>query len=425
MNPAGEGLYDLVRRLYPITRSITGDGVRETLAEIGARIPLQVTEVPSGTQVLDWVVPREWNIREAYIEDEAGTRIVDLRESNLHIVSYSLPVDATMTLGELRPHLHSLPDHPDWIPYRTSYYEEAWGFCLTQRQLESLAEGSYRVRIDSALTDGSLSYGECVLPGEVPDEVLISSHVCHPSLANDNLSGIAVATYLASELAEKPHRYTYRFLFAPGTIGAISWLAQHEAQVVAIRHGLTFACLGDAGDITYKRSRGGDAEIDRAVEHVLGSRPQGSRVIDFAPYGYDERQFGSPGFNLPVGSLSRTPYGQYPEYHSSADDLSFVTADALADSLAVARDIVELLERNRSYRNLSPKGEPQLGLRGLYPSLGGGDPARQQLAMLWVLNQSDGSHSLLDIAERSGIPFAELGDAAERLQEHDLLSVDG
>lgn len=421
MNPGGEALYELVGRLFPITRSITGAGVRETLAEIGARIPLQVTEVPSGTQVLDWIVPREWNIREAYIEDEAGTRIVDMRESNLHVVSYSPPVDATMTLGELRPHLHSLPEHPDWIPYRTSYYEEAWGFCLTQRQLEGLAEGSYRVRIDSALTDGSLSYGECVLPGDVPDEILISSHVCHPSLANDNLSGIAVATYLAAELSQAPHRYTYRFLFAPGTIGAISWLAQHESQVGAIRHGLTFACLGDGGGITYKRSRGGDAEIDRAVEHVLVSRPEASRVIDFAPYGYDERQFGSPGFNLPVGSLSRTPYGQYPEYHTSADDLSFVTADALADSLAVARDVVQLLERNRSYRNLSPKGEPQLGRRGLYPALGGGDPARQQLAMLWVLSLSDGSHSLLDIAKRSGMSFGELADAADRLKSHDLL----
>ena len=421
MTSGGEALYELVRRLFPITRSITGDGVRQTLAEIGTLIPLAVTEVPSGTRVLDWTVPREWSIREAYIEDEAGRRIVDMRDSNLHVVSYSTPVDATMTLGELRPHLHSLPERPDWIPYRTSYYAEAWGFCLSDRQLAGLRAGSYRVRIDSTLADGSLTYGECVLPGEGSDEVLISCHVCHPSLANDNLSGIAVATFLAAELAQAPHRYTYRFLFAPGTIGAITWLAQHEADVGSIRHGLTFACLGDGGDITYKRTRSGDAEIDRAMAHVLAGRGQPSRVIDFAPYGYDERQFGSPGFNLPVGSLTRTPYGEYPEYHTSADDLSFVSADALADSLAAARDVVQLLERNRTYENLSPKGEPQLGRRGLYPSLGGGDPARQQLAMLWVLNQSDGSHSLLDIAHRSGMAFTELADAAERLQASDLL----
>lgn len=424
MTPDGDALYGLVSRLFPITRSITGDGVRQTLKEIGGMIPLGVTEVPSGTPVLDWTVPPEWNIHEAFIADEAGTRIVDMRNSNLHVVSYSVPIDATMTLDELRPHLHSLPDHPDWIPYRTSYYEEAWGFCLPHRQLAGLPEGSYRVRIDSALTQGSLTYGECVLPGEIADEVLITCHVCHPSLANDNLAGIAVATFLAAALAKVRHRYTYRFLFAPGTIGAITWLAQHDDQVGSIRHGLTFACLGDRGGITYKRSRMGDAEIDRAAEHVLGRRPSGTRVVDYAPYGYDERQFGSPGFNLPVGSISRTPYGEYPEYHTSADDLSLVTADALADSLSAVWEVVQLLELNHRYRNLSPKGEPQLGRRGLYPSIGGGDPARQQLAMLWVLNQSDGSHSLLDIAERSGMQVAELADAAQRLLAKELLSAD-
>jgi aminopeptidase-like protein len=421
MTPDGEALHELVTRLFPITRSITGEGVRQTLAELSRRIPMEVTEVPSGTRVLDWIVPREWSIHEAYLDDPDGRRIVDLRDSNLHVVSYSVPVDATMTLDELRPHLHSLPEHPAWTPYRTSYYADAWGFCLPHEQLETLRDGAYRVRIDSSLTDGSLTYGECVLPGETADEVLISCHVCHPSLANDNLSSIAVATFLAAALAVRPHRFTYRFLFAPGTIGAITWLARHEDDLGRIRHGLTLACLGDRGPMTYKRSRRGDAPIDRAVAHVLARRPTAGRVIDFAPYGYDERQFGSPGFDLPVGSLSRTPYAEYPEYHTSADDLAFVTPDALADSLATLWQIVELLERDRTYRNLSPRGEPQLGRRGLYPSTGGAELARRQLAMLWVLNQSDGRHSLLEIAERSGMELAELADAAEHLAATDLL----
>lgn len=419
----GDDLHRMVERLFPITRSITGDGVRETLAIIGERIPLTVTEVPSGTRVLDWVVPREWNLRGAYIADEGGRRIVDVQRSNLHLVGYSVPVDVELGLAELRPHLHSLPDHPRWIPYRTSYYAESWGFCLAHDQLAALRDTRYRVHIDTSLSDGSLTYAECVVPGESADEVLLSAHVCHPSLANDNLSSIAVATLLAEELAMAPRRYTYRFLFAPGTIGAIAWLAQHLADLGRIRHGMTLACLGDRGGLTYKRSRGGDHTIDRAAAHILGSRT-GARVLDFEPYGYDERQFGSPGFNLPVGSLTRTPYGQYAEYHTSADDLAFVTPDALADSLAAVRDIIGVLEGDATCTNLAPLGEPQLGRRGLYPSTGGGDLAEDQLAMLWVLNQSDGTQSLLDIAVRSGIAFSRVAAAAGALEAHGLLRRD-
>jgi len=424
VRPVGDELHDLVARLFPITRSITGDGVRRTLAEIGTRIPLSVSEVPTGTPVLDWVVPREWNIREAFIADASGNRVVDMAASNLHVVGYSVPIDATMTLDELRPHLHSLPDHPGWIPYRTSYYRETWGFCLTHEQLSALSAGTYRVKIDATLADGALTYGECVLPGSSEDEVLLSAHLCHPSLANDNLSSLAIATFLATELAATAHRYTYRFLFAPGTIGAITWLARNHSTVDRIRHGLTLACLGDRGPITYKRSRNGSAPIDRAMEHLLASRSDGARIIDFSPYGYDERQYGSPGFDLPVGSLSRTPYAEYPEYHTSADDLAFVTPGALADSLETLRALVATLERNRTYTNLSPMGEPQLGRRGLYPSTGGATIARRQLALLWVLNQSDGAHSLIDIAMRSGMEFAELAAAADELVAHDLLRPD-
>lgn len=405
-------MHDLVRRLYPLCRSITGDGLRETLRIIGEQIPLEITEVPTGTEVLDWTIPREWNIRDAYIKDAAGTRVVDFQESNLHVVGYSVPVSATMTLDELRPHLHTLPDA---VPYRTSYYAETWGFCLTQQTLDAMGPGPYEVVIDSTLADGHLTYGEHVIPGRSAQEVLISCHICHPSLANDNLAGVAVAVALAQRLSDP--WYTYRFIFAPGTIGAITWLALNRGRTDRIKHGLTLACAGDPGQITYKRSRRGDAEIDRVFAYVL-DRP----LLDFSPYGYDERQYCSPGFNLAVGSLTRTPYGAYPEYHTSADNPDFVRQEAMEDTLETLRTAVRILEGNRHYQNLSPYGEPQLGRRGLYGSLGGRSDTKQaQMAMLWVLNLSDGAHSLLDIAERSSLPFEALAEAAHALQDAGLL----
>jgi aminopeptidase-like protein len=415
-------MYRLLADLYPLCRSITGEGLRATLRRIGQEIPLTIHEVPTGTPVLDWMVPKEWNIFDAYIVDAIGQRVVDFRRHNLHVVNYSAPVRARMSLAELRPHLHSLPDHPDWIPYRTSYYKEAWGFCLSHKQVLALPEGDYEVVIDSTLADGHLSYGECVLPGESEDEILISTHACHPSMANDNLSGIVAALMLARSIHREPHRYTYRFLFVPGTIGAITWLARNEATLFRIKHGLVLAGVGDSGGLTYKRSRRGEAEIDRAVAHVLKHRGAPFQVNDFTPYGYDERQYNSPGFNLPVGNLSRTPFGQYPQYHTSADDLEFVTPAALADAWHACRRVFELLERNRYYLNLSPKGEPQLGRRGLYGSLGGQSDAKQfQLALLWVLNFSDGAHSLLDIAERANRPFDSIVQAVDALLKAQLI----
>ncbi|MEV3978268.1 DUF4910 domain-containing protein [Nonomuraea sp. NPDC049758] len=414
----GPEMHDLVRRLYPLCRSITGDGLRRTLEIIGGSIPLEVTEVPTGTQVLDWTIPREWNIRDAYVKDAAGNRVVDFRRSNLHVVGYSAPVEATMSLAELRGRLHTLPGQPDLVPYRTSYYAETWGFCLSQNTLDGLADEPYEVRIDSTLADGHLTYGEHVIRGRSSEEVLISCHVCHPSLANDNLAGVAVAVSLAQRLLDP--WYTYRFVFAPGTIGAITWLALNRERVDRIRHGLTLACAGDAGTITYKRSRRGDAEIDQVFAHVLKDRPH--TLLDFSPYGYDERQYCSPGFDLPVGSLTRTPYGGYPEYHTSADDPDFVRPEAMEDTLETLWSAVRVLEGNRRYQNLSPYGEPQLGARGLYGSLGGRSDTKQaQMAMLWVLNLSDERHSLLDIAERSNLPFQALADAANALQNAGLL----
>ncbi|MFC4011048.1 DUF4910 domain-containing protein [Nonomuraea purpurea] len=414
----GAELHALVERLYPICRSITGDGVRRTLEIVGEHLPLTVTEVPTGTEVLDWNVPKEWNIRDAYVKDPSGRRVIDFRASNLHVVGYSVPVSGTYSLEELRPRLHTLPDQPDLVPYRTSYYAETWGFCLSQNALDALDEGPYEVLIDSTLADGSLTFAEHVVPGRLPDEVVVSCHVCHPSLANDNLAGIAVAVALARRLKEP--RYTYRFLFMPGTIGAITWLALNRERAHLIAAGLTLACAGDPGALTYKRSRRGDAEIDRAVTHVLRDRPH--QVLDFSPYGYDERQFCSPGFNLPFGSLTRTPYAGYPEYHTSGDNPGFVTPEAMADTLDALTEVVEVLEGNRTCLNLSPYGEPQLGRRGLYESLGGrSDTKAAQLAMLWVLNLSDGEHSLLDIAQRSRLPFAAVKGAADALLEAGLV----
>jgi aminopeptidase-like protein len=411
----------LMTQLYPICRSITGDGVRRTLARVAEDIPLRTTEVPSGTTVFDWEVPREWNIREAWIADEGGRRIVDLRDHTLHLMSYSVGVDRVMTLEELKPHLHSIPEHPDWIPYRTSYYREDWGFCLPDRVLRGLRPGRYTVRIDSTLSNGSLTYGECVVPGTSSQEVLVFTHVCHPSLCNDNLTGIALASLLAAEVGRSNPRFTYRFVFAPGTIGSITWLARNEDPVGRVHHGLVLGLAGDRGPLTYKRSRRGDTEIDRIAGYVMGSIA-GARVVDFSPYGYDERQLCSPGFDLPVGRLTRTPNNEYPEYHSSADNFDLIDRDALAESLFACASILRVAERDARYVNLNPKCEPRLGKRGLFRSTGGKHPGEFEHALLWVLNQSDGSHSLLDIAEKSRLPFDLIALAADALEGVQLLS---
>jgi len=419
----GGDLYRFAGELYPICRSITGDGTRRTLEMIGGHIPLQLFEIPTGTPVFDWTIPREWNIRDAYVKSVTGERIIDFKKCNLHVLNYSTPVHEKLSLSELRPHLFTIPEKPDWIPYRTSYYREDWGFCISHNQLQALDEGPYEVCIDSSLTDGYLSYGECYLPGNTQDEVLISCHVCHPSLANDNLSGIAVATFLAKSLASVPRRYSYRFVFVPGTIGAIAWLARNRDAAQRVRHGLVLTCLGDGGRFHYKRSRRGNAEVDRSAAVVLRDLGEASEIIEFSPYGYDERQYCSPGFNLPVGCLMRSVWGTFPEYHTSADDLSFIGPVQLADSLRVCASIVDILEKNHHYRNMNPFCEPQLGRRNLYRSTGGKAVGEEINARLWVLNFSDGEHSILDIAEKSGIAFSEVRAAAELLQESGLLSL--
>jgi aminopeptidase-like protein len=421
----GRAMHRLISDLYPICRSITGDGLRQTLRRLQEQIPLELREVPTGTRVFDWTVPKEWNIRDAYVKNAQGDRVVDFQKSNLHVVNYSVPVHRRMPLAELKDHLFALPAHPDWIPYRTSYYKETWGFCISQRQLTALKDAEYEVCIDSTLENGHLTYGEHLLPGEIREEVLISCHACHPSLCNDNLSGIALAVSLERALALAPRRYSYRFLYIPGTIGAITWLARNEDKIPHIKHGLVLTGVGDSGELHYKKSRRGNAEIDRAVAHALQHSGQPHKMLDFSPYGYDERQYCSPGINLAVGRLSRTPHGTFPEYHTSADNLEFVHPEKLGDALTACLAILSILENNQTYVNLNPKCEPQLGKRGLYRMVGGpADAGLSEMAMLWVLNQSDGKNSLLDIAERAGLDFDSIHKAARALEEHQLLRKD-
>jgi aminopeptidase-like protein len=420
----GHEIFALAAEIYPICRSITGDGVRKTLSCMRRHLDLNVHEVPSGTAVFDWTIPREWNIRDGFIKNAEGERVVDFRNSNLHVLNYSASVHAELPLHELREHIFTLPDQPDLIPYRTSYYAESWGFCMAHNRLAELPEGIYEAQIDASLENGNLTYGEYLHPGELDEEFLFSAHICHPSLANDNCSGLALLTLLANRLGALTTRYSYRFVFAPGTIGAITWLARNEAIAGRILHGLVVSCVGDSGGPTYKKSRRGDALIDRAMVHVLQHAASSPKIIDFFPYGYDERQYCSPGFNLPVGLFQRGQFATFPEYHTSADNLDFIKPEHLAASYRMILGAMDIIENNYWPKSTAPKCEPQLGRRGLYSGVGGDKegPARN-MALLWVLNLADGRHSLLDIAERAKMPFGVISDAARLLEQHALVGL--
>ena len=411
-----------MERLFPIARSITGDGVRETLAILGEHIDITVHEVPTGAPVLDWTVPNEWNIREAWIKAPDGSKVVDFADSNLHVVGYSTPIGAEMSLDDLQPHLHSLPDRPALTPFVASYYDETWGFCLPHDQRESLADGLYEVYIDSSLEPGSLTYGEHVIEGHTDRDIIISAHCDHPSLANENVSGLVGAVALAKRLAtEEMPQHTIRFIFAPATIGTITWLAQNRERLDRIAGGLTLTSLGDSAPLRYKKTRAGDTAIDRVAVDVLERAGVDHEVLDFYPFGYDERQYNSPGFRLPVGSFMRAIHGQTPEYHTSGDNLDLVDDDQLAGAVDVLVDVVTSMDATRSYVNLNPYGEPQLGRRGIYDAVGGKNIPGVQLAMLWVLNHSDGAHDLVEIAEASALPIAAITAAADLLLEHRLI----
>ena len=418
----GNEMHDLMEKLYPICRSITGNGVRKTLSHIKEHIPIQIHEVPTETKVFDWTIPKEWNIKDAYIKNSKGEKIVDFKKSNLHILNYSIPIKKKIPLNELKKHLFTLPKHPDWIPYLTSYYNENWGFCITQKQYDQLPDDDYEVVIDSTLENGSLTFGEFYIKGKSEEEVLITCYICHPSLCNDNLSGTVLLTFLAKHLMKFDLKYSYRFLFIPETIGAITWLSLNEKKISKIKHGLVATCVGDSGNSTYKKSRQGNAIIDKVVEKVLSESGQPYEIIDFFPSGSDERQFCSPAFDMPVGSLVRTLYGRFSQYHTSADNLDFVKPEYLQDSFSKYFKTVFILENNVTYLNLNPKCEPQLGRRGVYRSIGGQkDGGLNETAIFWILNLSDGNNSLLDISNKSGIEFDLIKNLSDELFSINLL----
>jgi aminopeptidase-like protein len=423
-----EDMFNLISELYPICRSITGNGVRQSLDIIKKHIEIEKKEVATGTQVFDWNIPKEWNISNAYIIDPNGKKIIDFKKSNLHVMSYSTPIKKKIELEELKKHIHTIPTQPNIIPYITSYYNENWGFCMSQNQFNELESGEYEICIDSTLKNGSLTYGEYLIKGEIQDEFLLSCYICHPSLCNDNLSGVALLTYLAKYLKNLKPKFSYRFLFIPETIGAITWLNLNEDKIDKIKGGLVATCLGDSGNSTYKKSRRGDSRIDKIVSYVLKHSNSEHSIVDFYPYGSDERQFCSPGFNLPMGSLMRTPYRKFLEYHNSGDNLEFIKKDSLGDSFSKYLESIWMFDKDEKFLNVNPKCEPQLGKRGIYRNTGivrtdmnTDEIEQRELAIFWIMNFSDGKNSLLDISEKSGIPFDIIVSASSNLYENKLL----
>ncbi|MBD1381930.1 DUF4910 domain-containing protein [Bacillus sp. IB182487] len=418
----GEKMHQLMKKLYPICRSITGDGVRETLRIIQEVIPLKINEVPSGTKVFDWEIPKEWNIRDAYILDEDGNRVVDFKKNNLHVISYSIPVDKVVTLEELQNHLYSLEDQPDAIPYITSYYKERWGFCISHNQRKKLKEGKYRVYIDSELKEGSLTYGELIIPGECEEEIFLSTYVCHPSMANNELSGPVLTTYLAKWIISRPRKYTLRIIFIPETIGSITYLSRNLAEMKKnIIAGYNISCVGDERGYSYLSSRDGNTLADRVAINILTFNKLDFITYSFLERGSDERQYCSPGIDLPVASIMRSKFGEYPEYHTSLDNLELVTAAGLQGSLDIYKQCIELIERNETYK-VNCFGEPQLGKRGLYPTLSTKESGRIVRDMMNFLAYADGEKDLVEISQLIHVPVWELFPIIDKLYQNDLIS---
>lgn len=416
----GNAMWQLMERLFPICRSITGDGVRETLAILSEQIPLALYEVPSGTQVFDWVVPKEWNIRDAYVADERGERVIDFRQSNLHVVGYSTPIDATMSLEELDAHLYSLPDQPDAIPYMTSYYRERWGFCIAHNERKKLTEQRYHVHIDSTLEDGSLTYAELLIPGKTEKEIFLSTYVCHPSMANNELSGPVVATQIAQWIASQARHYSYRIVFIPETIGSITYLSRNlETLKKYVVAGFNISCIGDEGPYSYVATRYGKTLSDQVATHVLELKENVKRY-SFLERGSDERQYCSPHVDLPVIGLSRSKYGTYPEYHTSLDNLDFVTPEGLNGGFEFVKECLEILENNKVY-NVLCNAEPQLGKRGLYPNLSTKKTGELVSTMMDFIAYADGTNSILDICNIIGKPWHEVVPIADKLSSSGLI----
>lgn len=422
METPGDEMYNLAAELFPICRSITGNGVRETLSRIKEVIPgMQIFEVPSGTKVFDWTIPNEWAIYEAYVENEDGKRIIDFAENNLHLVGYSIPVDIVVNKEELDKHLYSLPQHPDWIPYVTSYYKEHWGFCITQNQREQLKDGHYHVVIKSRLFPGSLTYGELLIPGESEKEIFLSTYICHPSMANNELSGPVLQVELAKWLLSKEWRkYSYRLIWVPETIGSITYLARNlEVMKKNIIAGYNLTCVGDDNAVSYVASRSGNTLADIAAKSVLKFAAPGYKYYSFLHRGSDERQYNSPGVDLPVCSVCRSKYHEYPEYHTSADDMNYISPTGLQKAYEIYVEIIESLEANVKYR-CTVCCEPQLGKRGLYPAESFNRSSLSVQDMMDFIAYADGSLDLFEISEIINVPVYKLKTIAQKLVEENL-----
>lgn len=416
-------MHELATELFPITRSVTGDGVRQSLAVLHRHLPnLRIHEVPSGTEVLDWTIPPEWEIAAARLTGPDGAVVADLDDSNIHVLNYSRAVDTRLDLDELQPHLHSLPELPNAIPYVTSYYTDNWGFCLSHAQRETMPEGEYHAFIDARHTQGSLTYADLLIPGESDQEVLISTYVCHPSLGNNELSGPAVATALAQWISSLPRRqFTYRFVFAPETIGAIAYIAKHREHLRDKVFGaINLTCIGDEGDWSYLASREGTHPLDRIAQRVVDTFPRPVHY-SYLDRGSDERHYGMPGVGLPTISLMRTKYGVYPEYHTSLDDLTVITPTGLQGGFDLVQQCLRELEQSR-YFVTSVLGEPQLGRRGLYHRTHARTVSDEILLRTHILAYSDGQHSVVDIAELTGSSLEDVETLVNELVDHDLLS---
>ena len=418
----GESMYALTEKLFPICRSLTGEGVRQTLRELQRMVPeLELHEVPTGTQVMDWVIPREWNIRDAWIKDASGKKIIDFQQSNLHVVGYSLPLHKKVSLDELKKMVYTLPEQPELIPYVTSYYKERSGFCMSDKQLNSLPEGEYELFIDSSLHEGSLTYADIVLPGETEQEIMFTTYVCHPSMANNELSGPVLAIHLAQYLKNRKRRYTYRFVFAPETIGAVTYLSRHMHHLQKhLKAGFVLTCVGDSGDFSYVESRYANTYADRVAQNILSTELPHFNRYSFLERGSDERQYCAPGVDLPVCSVMRSKYAKYPEYHTSADDLSLVSPESYQKTWDIYLKMLQLIEADGYYK-IKTLGEPQLGKRGLYPQTGTKNSSRVVRSMMNFIAYLDGSNDLIDISNRIGVSAAELIGYLDKLKDAHLV----
>jgi aminopeptidase-like protein len=423
----GLEIHEFAKELWPLNRSLTGEGVRQTLERIKLHLPdLEIRAVPSGTDVFDWTIPKEWSVNNAHLVTPSGEKICDFKSNNLHLVGYSVPFEGRITLEELKKHLHTLPDQPNAIPYITSYYKERWGFCLSQDQYDQLEDGEYYVKVDTRNFDGVLNFGELIIPGKSSKEIFLSTYICHPSMANNELSGPTVVTYLAKWLLELKQRdYTYRIVFVPETIGSIAYLSLHHDYMKRnVISGFNVSCVGDERAYSYLPSRNGQTLSDSIAKHVLKHTDSNFKSYTWRDRGSDERQYCAPGMDLPIASIMRTRYGSYPEYHTSLDDLdNVVTPKGLDGGYWALRRAIEAIEKNKKYR-VTVFCEPQMGKRGLYPTLSTKKPEGQIRLMMDLISLCDGVNSLLDIAETLETPIWNLYELCDKLEGHGLLSVD-